>query len=302
MSRFIFLTIDGLATGAVYAAFALSLVLIWRAARIVNFAQGVISVAAAYLAWTVGSRAGGWWLGLLLAPLAGALLGVLMERTVLRRLSPGGRAGASTRDTHLDAVIVALGVVMVVQAVLGMVYGLQYRPLPAPVSPTVLQVGGVPTLSPYQLLVLGAVALLVAGLALLFSRTSLGLRLRAAAFAPEVSRVLGVNVSRMTTVGWGLAAGLGAFAGMLVLPTGLGLHPTAMDGVFITAFTAAVVGGLESALGAVLGGFAVGLVLNYVTGYTNQPNLAPVAVLVLLIAVLLARPDGLLSRPQARRA
>ena len=293
MSRFVFLTLDGLASGAVYAAFALSLVLIWRAARIVNFAQGAISVAAAYIAWTVGAWAGGWWLGLLVAPLAGALLGVLMERTALRRLGP---------ERHLDAAIVAIGVVMVLQAVLGMVYGGAYHPFPAPVSQTVLQAGGQPTLSPYQLLVLGAVALLVTGLALLFSRTDLGLALRAAAFAPEVSRLAGVNVARMTTLGWGLSAGAGGFAAMLVLPTGLGLHPTAMDGVFITAFTAAVLGGLDSAVGAVVGGFAVGLVLNYVTGYTGEPNLAPVAVLGLLVAVLLVRPSGVVAPAPARRA
>jgi branched-chain amino acid transport system permease protein len=293
VARFIFLTLDGLATGAVYAAFALSLVLIWRAARIVNFAQGAISVAAAYLAWTVGAQAGGWWVGLLVAPAVGALLGMLMQRLALHRLGP---------QHHLDAVIVALGVVMVLQAVLGMVYGGQYRPFPAPVSRTVRQVGGVPTLSPYQLLVLGAVALLVVALAVLFSRTDLGLMLRAAAFAPEASRLAGVDIARMATLGWGLAAGVAGFAAMLVLPTGLGLHPTAMDGVFVTAFTAAVLGGLESALGAVLGGFAVGLVLNYVTGYTDEPNLAPVAVLGLLVAVLLVRPGGILARPQTRRA
>lgn len=304
MQRLLFLTIDGLAAGAVYAAFALSLVLGWRAARVVNFAQGAISVAAAYVAWSLGSRLGGWWLGLLVAPLVGALLGVLMQRTVLRRLGPDADAGAGgpERDHHLDAVIVAIGVVMVVQAVLGMIYGGAYHPFPAPVSTTVLEVGGVPTLSPYQALVLGAVAGLVAGLALLVTRTDLGLRLRAAAFAPEVARLLGVEVARMTTLGWALSAGLAAFAAMLVLPTGLGLHPTAMDGVFVTAFTAAVLGGLDSAVGAVVGGFAVGLVLNYVTGYTDEPNLAPVAVLGLLLAVLLVRPGGVLARPAARRA
>ena len=159
MDRFIFLTVDGVATGAVYAVFALSLVLIWRAARIVNFAQAAISVAAAYVGWTIGSHVGGWWLGLLVAPLVGAALGVAMQRFALRTLGP---------ERHLDAVIVAIGIAMLLQAGLGMAYGQQHRPLPAPLSQTVLRVGGVPTLSPYKLAVLGAVALLVAGLALLF--------------------------------------------------------------------------------------------------------------------------------------
>jgi branched-chain amino acid transport system permease protein len=300
VDRFLFLTVDGLATGAVYALFALSLVLIWRAARIVNFAQGAISVAAAYVGYWIASRAGGWWLGLVVAPVVGALLGVGMERGVLRRIGPG-RGRAWVGDGHLDAVIVALGVAMVVQALLGIVYGGQYLAVDAPVSETVLVAGGVHTLSPYQILVLAAVALLVAGLAWLFARTRLGLRLRAAAFAPELARLAGVEVGRMTTIAWGLSAGAGAFAAMLVLPTGLGLHPTAMDGVFITAFTAAVIGGLDSPVGAVVGGLAVGLVLNYVTGYTDEPNLAPVAVLGLLLVVLLLRPGGILGGPAARR-
>ena len=266
MDRFLFLTIDGLATGAVYAVFALSLVLVWRAARIVNFAQGAIGVAAAYLGWSAGNHIGGPWLGLVLAPLAGAAIGVAVERTALRRMGP---------EHHFDAMIVALGVAMVIQGVLGMVYGGQYRGVPTPLHDRVLIVGGVPTTSPYRLFVLGVVALLVAGL-------------------------FGVSVTRMTTVAWGLSAGLGAFAAMLVVPTGLGLHPTAMDGVFLTAFTAAVLGGLDSAVGAVVGGVAVGLVLNYATGYAREANLAPVAVLGLLLVVLLVRPGGLFSATARR--
>lgn len=291
MDRFLFLTIDGLATGAVYAVFALSLVLVWRAARIVNFAQGAIGVAAAYLGWSVGNHVGGPWLGLVIAPVAGALIGVAVERTALRRMGP---------EHHFDAMIVALGVAMVIQGVLGMAYGGQYRGLATPLPDRVLIVGGVPTTSPYRLFVLGVVALLVAGLAYFFARTRLGLRLRAAAFAPEVAGLFGVSVARMTTVAWGLSAGLGAFAAMLVVPTGLGLHPTAMDGVFLTAFTAAVLGGLDSAVGAVVGGIAVGLVLNYATGYAHEANLAPVAVLGLLLVVLVVRPDGLFTATARR--
>ncbi len=299
MQRFAFLTVDGLASGAVHAAFALSLVLIWRAARVVNFAQAALSVAAAWVAWTVGSRTGGWWLGLLLAPLAGAALGVLVERTALRRLGPEAPGG---QRSHLDAVIVAFGVLMVVQAVLGMVFGLQYRAMPAPISDRVLLAGGVPTTSAYRLLVVAAVGLLVAGVAVFFTRTRLGRALRAAAAAPLTARLMGIDVTRMTTIAWGLASALGGFAAMLVLPTGLGLHPNALDGVFVTAFTAAVLGGLDSAVGAVLGGLVVGLVVSYATGYAADPNLAPVAVFALLLVVLLVRPAGLLAAGHAHGA
>jgi branched-chain amino acid transport system permease protein len=292
LDRFIFLTVDGLSKGVVYAAFALSLVLIWRAARIVNFSQGAIAIAAAYIAYSVTTHTGGnYWLGFIAAIVGGLVLGVVVERTTMRFVG---------HERPLDAVIVALGVVLVIQAALGFIYGNEFLPATAPFSRRGLEIGGVSVVSPYDLYVFAAVALLVAFLGFLFARTKVGLRLRASAFAPEVSRLLGVNVSRMTTLGWALAAAAGALAAMLVLPTELGLHPNAMDLVFVTAFTGAVLGGLDSPQGAVIGGIAVGLILNYVTGYVAA-DLAQPAVLVLLLAVLLVRPGGLFSGVAARR-
>ncbi|MEN3304978.1 MAG: branched-chain amino acid transport system permease protein [Micromonosporaceae bacterium] len=291
MDRFLFLTVDGLSRGAVYAAFALALVLIWRGTRIVNFAQGVLAVATAYLAYSVAGATGSYWAGFAAALAAGLVLGALVERLVMRRVA---------QAPPLNAVIVALGLVLLAQGVLGMLYGTQYLPFPAPFSRTAMTVAGVPLLSRYDLFVFGTVLLLMVGLALLFTRTATGLRMRAAAFAPDVSRLLGVSVGRTLTLGWALAALVGALAGMLVIPTGLGLHPTAMDLVFVSAFTAAVVGGLDSPAGAVVGGLAVGLVLSYVGGYLGSAS-TPLAVLALLVVVLLARPTGLFSGTGARR-
>jgi branched-chain amino acid transport system permease protein len=291
VDRFVFLTVDGLSRGAVYAAFALALVLIWRGTRIVNFAQGVMAVAAAYLAYSVAGATGSYWVGFAAALAGGLVLGSIVERVVMRRVE---------NAPPLNAVIVALGLVLAGQGVLGMVYGNQYLPFPAPFSRVAMTVAGVPLLSRYDLFVFGTVLVLMLALAMLFTRTATGLRMRAAAFAPQVSRLLGVNVGGMLTLGWALAALVGALAGMLVIPTGLGLHPTAMDLVFVSAFTAAVVGGLDSPLGAVVGGLAVGLVLSYVGGYLGSGT-TPLAVLGLLVVVLLARPGGLFSGPQARR-
>jgi branched-chain amino acid transport system permease protein len=291
LQQFIFLTTDGLSKGAVYAAFALSLVLIWRAARIVNFAQGAIAIAAAYIAYSVTQHTGSYWLGFACALIGGLVLGVLVERSAMRFVG---------HDQPLQAVIVALGCVLVIQAILGFIYGNEFLAANAPIDRTVLKVGSLILPSRYDFYVFGAVVALVVVLGLLFTRTRVGLRLRAAAFAPEVSRLLGVNVTRMTTLGWALAAAAGALAAMLILPTELGLHPNAMDGVFITAFTAAVVGGLDSPAGAVIGGLVVGLLLNYVTGYVNS-GVSSMAVLVLLLVVLLLRPGGLFSGVAARR-
>ncbi|WP_433124580.1 branched-chain amino acid ABC transporter permease [Micromonospora sp. CA-240977] len=291
MDRFVFLTIDGLSRGAVYAAFALALVLIWRAARVVNFAQGAMAVAAAYVAYTVSTATGSYWLGFVVAIVAGLLLGALVDRVVMRHVD---------HASPLNPVIVALGLVLLIQAVLGMVYGNEFRPAEAPFSRSALTVGGVAVLSPYDLFVFATIAVVVSGLAWMFARTPVGLRMRAAAFAPEVSRLLGVNVGGMLTLGWALASGVGALAAMLVMPTELGLHPHAMDLVFVSAFTAAVVGGLDSPPGAVVGGLVVGLLLSYVSGYAGS-DLTPLAVLVLLLAVLLVRPGGLFAPVAARR-
>ncbi|MCC9196068.1 branched-chain amino acid ABC transporter permease [Arthrobacter sp. zg-Y820] len=290
MDRFLFLTVDGLARGAVLAAFALSLVIIWRAARIVNFAQGAMAVATTYVAFTVTSATGSYWLGLASAVVAGLVLGALVERTVMRFVG---------NTSPLNSVIAGLGLLLVIQAVLGMIFGNGYKSMATPFSTSPISLGGVSAVSPYDLFIFACIAAIMAGLALLFTRTSLGLRLRAAAFAPELARLLGVRSSRMLTLGWALSSAVGALAALLIIPTELGLNPHAVDTVFVYAFTVAVVGGLDSAGGAVAGGLAVGVVLSWVSGYLGA-TLAPIAVLVLLLAVLLLRPAGLFSMTKER--
>ncbi|MEU4213852.1 branched-chain amino acid ABC transporter permease [Actinoplanes sp. NPDC026623] len=290
MDRFVFLTFDGLGRGAVYAAFALALVLIWRATRIVNFAQGAMAVATAYVGYSVANATGSYWLGFVVAIAGGLLLGAAVERVVMRFVD---------HSSPLNGVVVALGLVLVIQGVLGMIYGNEFRPAGAPFSRDAFEVGGIALLSRFDLFVFAAVFAVVALLAILFTRTNVGLRMRASAFAPDVSRLLGVNVGGMLTLGWALAAAVGSMAGMLVIPTELGLHPNAMDIVFVSSFTAAVVGGLDSPVGAVAGGLMVGLLLSYVSGYLGA-TVAPIAVLVLLVVVLLGRPAGLFSRSAAR--
>jgi branched-chain amino acid transport system permease protein len=292
MDRFVFLTFDGLSRGAVYAAFALALVLIWRAARIVNFAQGAMAVATAYAGYSVASATGSYWLGFAVAIVGGLLLGAAVERVVMRFVD---------HSSPLNGVVVALGLVLLIQAVLGMIYGNEFRPAQAPFSRDAFTVGGIALLSRFDLFVFAAVFVVVGLLVLLFTKTAVGLRMRAAAFAPDVSRLLGVNVAGMLTLGWALAAAVGSLAGMLVIPTELGLHPNAMDIVFVSSFTAAVVGGLDSPVGAVVGGLVVGLLLSFVSGYLGA-TVAPMAVLALLVVVLLGRPGGIFSGREARAA
>ncbi|MCK0092342.1 branched-chain amino acid ABC transporter permease [Rhodococcus sp. HNM0563] len=291
MDRFLFLTVDGLARGAVFAAFALALVLIWRGTRVINFAQGAMAAATTYIAYSVTSATGSYWYGLIAAIAGGFVLGGLVERVLMRRL-----------DTNrpLAAVIVALGVVMVLHAVLGMIYGNDFRPMQLPFSREPFRFGDVAVLSPYDLFVFITVGIVVLALAYLFTRTDTGLKMRASAFAPDVSRLLGVKVSAMLTLGWALAGAVGALAALLVVPTELGLNPHAVDLVFIFAFTAAVIGGLDSPVGAVIGGLVTGLLLGYVSGYLSG-SIAPLAVLLALLGVLLIRPQGIFSGTATRQ-
>ncbi|TFW00308.1 branched-chain amino acid ABC transporter permease [Leifsonia flava] len=292
MDRLLFLLATGIARGAIFALFALALVLIWRAARIVNFSQGAMAVVATYVAFAVTAFTGSYWAGLASALVAGAVLGYVVDRGVMR---------FAPHDSPLAGVIIAIGVVMVLQSALGIAFGQQYRPMAAPFDQSPILIGGVPVFSPYDVFVLVVAVVVMAALALLFTRTSLGLQLRASAFAPEVSRLLGVRVSRMLTIGWMLAAAVGALAALLLVPTELGLSPHSADMLFVYAFTVAVVGGLDSPVGALVGGLIVGVAISLVTGYLGA-TVAPIAVLVLLVAVLLVRPGGIFSAREARVA
>jgi branched-chain amino acid transport system permease protein len=291
MTRFIDLTLNGISTGAVYAAVALALVLIWRATRIVNFAQGGMLMITTFIASSVISSSGSYWLGFAVALLCGLVLGAIIERLLIRRVE-GGPA--------LNAVIVALGLLVLLQAGAGMIWGNTPRSFPPAFSIRGYDVGGTRVLfSPNDTFTVLVVIGVAAGLAVMFRRTTIGLMLRAAAFQPEVARLLGVRVGRMFTLGWALAALVGSLAGLLVAPA-VFVGPNQFDPILIFGFTAAVLGGLDSPVGAVVGGIVLGLVLSYVSGYEGA-SLVTLAALVVLLAVLMIRPAGLFSSTQERR-
>jgi branched-chain amino acid transport system permease protein len=290
MGHFIDLTLGGLTTGSAIAAIALSLVLIWRATRILNFAQGGMALACAYIAYSVTSHTNSYWLGFGAAILAGLVFGALVERLLIRLVE---------NKPPLNAVIVTLGLLVLCQSILGMIYSVDQHSFTYAFDFHGYTVGNTSLqFSPADLFSVVAVLAVAALLFVVFRYTAVGLRMRAAAFAPEVSRLLGVRTNRMLTLGWALASAVGALAAMLATPPLI--SPNALDGLFVYGFTAAVVGGLDSALGAVVGGLGVGLVLNYVSGY-GSPNLSTGTALGILIVVLLVRPNGLFTRTAARR-
>jgi branched-chain amino acid transport system permease protein len=291
VTKFIDLTLSGISTGAVYAAVALALVLIWRATRIVNFAQGAMLMITTFIASALINSTGSYVVGVLAAVAAGLAMGALVERILVRRVE---------HAPPLNAVILTLGLYTVLVAVAGMIWGNSPRSFPAAFSLRGYKVGGTTLLfTPNDTFIVLTVVGVAVVLGVVFKVTSLGLRMRAAAFAPEVARLLGVRVGRMFTVGWALAAAAGALAGVLVAPS-VFLGPNSFDTVLITAFVAAVLGGLDSPLGAVVGGLVLGVALSYVSGYEGSA-LVPMAALVILVVVLMVRPGGLFSARQERR-
>jgi branched-chain amino acid transport system permease protein len=291
MTKFIDLTLNGISTGAVYSAVALALVLIWRATRIVNFSQGGMFMFTTFIASAVISSSGSYWLGFAVALACGLVLGALVERVLVRRVEGG---------PPLNAVIVTLGLLILLQALAGMIWGNTPRSFPPAFSIRGYDVGGTRLLfSPndtFTVLVVIGVAL---GLRALFQGTGIGLQMRAAAFMPEVARMLGVRVGRMFTLGWALAAFVGSLAGMLIAPS-VFVGPNQFDSVLIFGFTAAVIGGLDNPVGAAVGGVLLGLVLSYVSGYEG-PALVTLAALVVLVVVLMIRPGGLFTSARERR-
>jgi branched-chain amino acid transport system permease protein len=291
MTKFIDLTLNGISTGAIYAAVALALVLIWRSTRIVNFAQGAMLMITTFIASAVINSGGSYVLGFAVALGSGFILGAVVERVVVRPVE---------NAPPLNAVILTLGLYTLLVAIAGMIWGNSPRSFPAAFSLRGYKVGGTTLLfTPNDTFIVLVVILVAVLLAVLFRRTTLGLRMRASAFAPEVARLLGVRVGRMLTLGWALAAMVGALAGVLVAPS-VFLGPNSFDPILIIGFVAAVLGGLDSPPGAVVGGLVLGLATSYVSGYEGDA-LVPLAALVILMLVLMLRPTGLFAATRERR-
>jgi branched-chain amino acid transport system permease protein len=291
MQEFLEFTLGGISTGMIYAAIALSLVLIWRGTRVLNYAQGGMAMFSTYVAFFVIRATGSYWLGFIVALAAGLVLGAFLERTVIR---------PTLRKPPLNAVIVTIGLLILLEGVAGILYGGTFRSFKPAFSIGGLSIGSVSLgISENDIFIAGAVLIAAGVLALVFQYTSVGLRLRATAFNPDVSRLLGVRIGRVLTLGWALAGLIGALAGLLVSPSTF-LYPNSMDAIFVLGFTAAVIGGLESPVGAVIGGLILGVLLSYVGGYLGS-DLVDIAGLAALAAVLMLRPSGLFSSSTVRR-
>jgi branched-chain amino acid transport system permease protein len=293
MEQFIQVLVDGVATGSIYAAVALALVLIFRSTGIVNFAQGEMAMFSTFGAWALYEAGVPLGLAVLTILALSFLAGMVLERVVIRHFE-GGEV--------LTLVIVTLGLFILLNSLAGWIWGFENRAFPSLFSDDAVTIGGV-RLSVESLGIVAVLLGVVGLLFLLFQRTKLGLAMRAAALNPESSALVGVRVGTMLMVGWGLAATLGALAGVLVAPR-LFLDVNLMGSVLIYAFAAAALGGFDSALGAVVGGWIIGVSENLAGTYVDfiGSDLKILVPLGIIFVVLLVRPAGLFGTREVARA
>jgi len=293
VAQFFQQVVSGLASGAIYAALALALVLIHRATGVINFAQGEMAMFTTYIASALMvSHDFPYWVAFFVTLAIAFVGGVTLQRVVIRPVE---------QASILTIVIVTIGLVLIFNGLASWIWTGEIRPFPSAFPNDTIDVGGV-AISVQDIGTIGVVIGLVVLLWAFFEFTKIGLAMRASALNPDASRLVGVRVGWMLGIGWGLAAVLGAVAGMLAAPT-VFLEPNMMQGILIFAFASAVLGGIDSPFGAVAGGLMLGVGLNLVGNYVDfvgSDLRLPVALLVILI-VLLVRPAGLFGKPVTRR-
>jgi branched-chain amino acid transport system permease protein len=279
----------GLATGGIYASLALALVMIYQATHLVNFAQGEMAMFTTYIAWSLIQAGTPYWAAFFLTVLVAFLFGALIERLVIRPVQ---------HAPVLAVVVVFIGLLVIFHSLAGWIftYTIQPFPSPFPAEPPF----GIRHMSAHELGAIGVTLAVLAALYAFFRFTPLGLAMRAAAQNPESSRLVGIRVGWMLALGWGLAAAIGAVAGMMIAPV-VYLDPNMMGGILLYAFAAALLGGIDNPWGAVIGGFLVGVLENLLGAFVIGTELKLSVALVLIVVVLLVRPSGLFGRVHVTR-
>jgi branched-chain amino acid transport system permease protein len=279
---------SGLAAGAIYASLALALVMIYRATDLVNFAQGEMAMFSTYIAWTLVNAGVPFWAAFVLTLVASFLGGMTIERILIRPVE---------NAPVLAAVVVTIGLLLIFNALAGWLFTYTLQEFPSPFPDRTL-FGALMTTR--DLGVIGVTLVMLLLLFVFFRFTATGLAMRAAAQNPESARLCGIPVGRMLAIGWGLAAAIGATAGIMVAPV-LFLDPNMMGGVLLYAFAGALLGGITSPVGAVVGGLIVGVTENLVGTYLIASQLKLTVALGLIILVLVFRPNGLFGTAIVRR-
>ena len=282
--------VSGIATGAIYACMALAIVMIYQAIHHLNFAQGEMAMFSTFVAWQLLAWGMPYWLAFVLTVALSFAGGIIIERIVFKPIE---------NAPVLSHVVVFIALFAIFNSLAGFIWNFEIKPFPSPFGSGAL-FGGI--MSPHQA---GMIVVTLAVLVLLyafFRFTRIGLAMRAAAANPESARLVGIRVSWMTALGWGMASAIGAVAGMMIAPV-VFLEPNMMVSILLYGFAGAVLGGLTSPVGAVIGGLAVGIIENLAGTYIPVvgPELKLPVALFVIIAVLVVRPSGLLGRKIVQR-
>jgi branched-chain amino acid transport system permease protein len=289
MEFFIQQVVAGLTSGAIYACVALGLVMIYVSTDHINFAQGEMAMFATYLAWAMIDAGLPYWVAFALTILIAFAGGLFIQRVILKPLETA---------PVLSLVVCFIALLSFFNALAGMIWSYTIKQFPTPFPAKDLFGGGLVSI---QQMGVVAVTLMMLGILTIFFRyTTLGLAMRAAAQNPASARLMGVRVSWMLALGWGLAAAIGAVAGMLVAPI-VFLDPNMMTGILVYGFAGALVGGIGNPMGAVAGGFIVGVLENLVGSYLIGNELKLTFALMIVIGVLLLKPAGLFGRVIVKR-
>jgi branched-chain amino acid transport system permease protein len=293
---------SGTSRGAVYALVALGLVIVWRGAGIVNFAQMGQAMFSTYIASTLITNGYSYWIGFIIALLAGGAMGALLDILVMRPLSNKKKSEVLSSESMRAAVpvIASLGILGVLQALAGIIWAAEERGFPAPAPQEGFSIAGnVMPITSFDIFVISIVLFTLLITTLFFTKTGMGLAMRATALNQEVARLSGIRTNHTRTLSWAISGAASSLAGLLVTPTS-NLSPNTLDLVLIIGFTAAVVGGLDSPAGAVVGGFILGLVISFITFY-DTPEDVFLAILAVLLLVLILKPRGIFSGKDVRR-
>jgi branched-chain amino acid transport system permease protein len=280
--------LSGLASGGIYASVALALVMIYQATHLVNFAQGEIAMFCTYIAWALIEAGVPYWGAFALTVIGAFVLGVVIERVIVRPVE---------NSPILVIVIVFIALLVIFNSLAGWIFTYTIKPFPSPFPEQPLF--GNSYVSSQELGSMGITLVVLLLLFVFFRFTPLGLAMRAAAQNPVSSRLVGIRVGWMLALGWGLAAAIGAIAGMMVAPT-VFLEPNMMSGILLYAFAGALLGGIDSPGGAVLGGFIVGVLENVVGAYVGTELKLTVA-LIVIVGVLVVRPSGMFGQVHVNR-
>ena len=281
--------VSGLANGCIYGSLALALVMIYQSTHHINFAQGEMATFSTFIAWALIQAGWPYWAAFATTVAISFAGGLLLQRLVLRQVE---------KAPALTNVIVFIGLLLIFNALSGWIFEHTLKSFPSPFpKDSVLASRYV---SAHEL---GSAAVMLGVLGALFvffRLTPLGLAMRAAAQNPDSARLVGIRVSWMLALGWGLAAAIGSVAGMMIAPV-VFLDPNMMAGILLYGFAAALLGGIDSPLGAVVGGFVVGVLENLLGAYVIGTELKLSVALVLIVATLTLRPNGLFGKTVVSR-